>query len=912
MLAADHARFVARARREAARYGSRPLVFLRELVQNARDAGASRVEFVVEERGDGCRIRCHDDGCGMTAEHARQFLFRLYASSKGHVGEAGRFGVGFWSVLRFEPERLVVRSRQAGAAAWGVDFDGGLTSVTTSPPPADFAPGTEVMLERAAPWPDLAAAVRAALREQVRDVRRRDRPGERLSIRLAGEELNAPLALANPSASFEAGAERGVVGLAPAPRVEVFSLGLRVRDAQTLDELLGGPAARAWCAVPGLAPAMVLESARVAPLLSRADLRADAALRRLERRARAALRRLMDAELARLHPPTLGERFSGVFRAWPGVTAFLATLVLGLGVLAAVVGPRRVASEAATNFGPAASAAPAPPLRAPATAVGEVPLSSALGLTREPGVGVVHGDEPAIALRFTPVERSTLLALRRTPAAELRSAPAATHADAAAPRDDPGQVVEWRVRVRVRDGGGAVPLPTAIGTDVARIRPQPTRWLVRAGEPPHAEFAPGFAGWVEYELVAGATDPPPAAVSPRPLPLPARLAEAARVLRTLPVARRPEAALAFVQGALREARDAEAMRRFASAPGADFASRALAAGVGDCDVLNGVLVLLLDGAGLPSRLAVGVVARDGRAEPGLHAWAETHDGERWIALDATRPGAAPAAAPGLQAAPLIAAPAPVEVAVARQPLPPGESAGADRGGWFAAIAGVAVLAAVVLWRRRERRAAVSPGATSVDDLLRGALRHPEAFSGAPAVFDRPLLARAGGGHVSLGEAWREAATGRLYRAGDGSRALVREARARRGVVLDDRSATAATVADALGALDLEAWDERWRAAEAHPVLKQLEQACARHGLRFEARLGPGARIEALPLAARGPRPRLLIGRDSGPWRAFASLPPARATFELARDAVRPLVVPAAQAVPVLRVLARAALAEGAR
>lgn len=908
MLAADHARFVARARREAARYGSSPLVFVRELVQNARDAGASRVEFRVETRGDRCRFHCRDDGSGMTADHARQFLFRLYASSKGHVGDAGRFGVGFWSVLRFEPERLVVRSRQAGAPAWGVDFDGGLTQVRVSPPPADFAPGTEVMIERATPWPDLAAAVRAAVREQVRDVRRRDRPGERLSIRLAGEELNDPLALANPSASFEAGVERGVVGLAPAPRVEVFSLGLRVRDAQTLDELLGGPAARAWCAVPGLAPAMLLESARVAPLLSRADLRTDAALRRLERRARATLRRLMDAELARLHPPTIGERLTGVLRAWPGLAAFLATLILGLGVLAAVLGPRHVEWAPAENF--AATSAVAPTLLPPAlaTPIGEVPLSSALGVAREPGVSVVHGDEPAIALRFTPAARSTLLALRRTPASELLSAPVATRTDTAPPRAEPGQAVEWRVRVRVQGGGGAVPLPTALGTDVGRVRPQPARWLVRAGEPPHAAFATGFADWVEYELVA-ATDPRPAPALP--LSLPARLAEAARVVRRLPLARRPEAALAFVQGVMREARDDEAMRRFTSAPGADFASRAVAAGVGDCDVLNGVLVLLLESAGLPSRLAVGVVARDGRADPGLHAWAETHDGARWIALDATRPAPTVAAAPGLAPSPIVTAVGPVEVA-AGEPVARGDSADAHTGPLLAALAGVAVVAAGLLWRRRERRAAVRAGATSVDELVRGALRHPEAFSGAPAVFDRPLLARVGGGHVSLGEAWREAATGRLYRARDASRLLVREARSRSGIVLDDRSATAATVADALGALDLEAWDERWLAAEAHPVLKQLADACAREGLRFEARLGPGTRIEALPLAARGPRPRLLIGRDAGSWHACASSLPARATFELARGAVRALVVPEALAVPVLRALARAALAEAAR
>ena len=103
--------FRARARQEADRYGPDPWVFVRELVQNARDAGAGQVVFLVEQEDGIERVRCIDDGEGMSFEHARRFLFPLYASSKeGAKNQAGRFGVGFWSVLRFEPASIEIRS----------------------------------------------------------------------------------------------------------------------------------------------------------------------------------------------------------------------------------------------------------------------------------------------------------------------------------------------------------------------------------------------------------------------------------------------------------------------------------------------------------------------------------------------------------------------------------------------------------------------------------------------------------------------------------------------------------------------------------------------------------------------------------------------------------------------------------
>ena len=81
---------------------------------------------------------------GMTFEHAKRYLFALYASSKeSGSGMAGRFGVGFWSVLRFDPGRIVVRSWPRRGAAWEVELDGALTDAVVRAPSERRRHGTE-------------------------------------------------------------------------------------------------------------------------------------------------------------------------------------------------------------------------------------------------------------------------------------------------------------------------------------------------------------------------------------------------------------------------------------------------------------------------------------------------------------------------------------------------------------------------------------------------------------------------------------------------------------------------------------------------------------------------------------------------------------------------------------------------
>ncbi|MDD5306729.1 MAG: ATP-binding protein, partial [Deltaproteobacteria bacterium] len=96
--------FKTRARHEGRRYGEDRMVFLRELAQNARDAGATSVRVTCAHENGELAISFADNGRGMGFAHARRYLFTLYSSSKERErASAGRYGVGFWSVLLFEP-----------------------------------------------------------------------------------------------------------------------------------------------------------------------------------------------------------------------------------------------------------------------------------------------------------------------------------------------------------------------------------------------------------------------------------------------------------------------------------------------------------------------------------------------------------------------------------------------------------------------------------------------------------------------------------------------------------------------------------------------------------------------------------------------------------------------------------------
>ncbi|RLP72684.1 HSP90 family protein [Mycetocola tolaasinivorans] len=228
---------------------SSPQVYLRELLQNGRDAVTARQKFDGAPAGL-LRIspvteadpifRFTDNGVGLTAAQAAELLSTVGRSSKRdevlnlrREDFLGQFGVGLLSCFMVSDE-IVVRSRSAHGDApieWRGHSNGTFSVRELSATEAENLPiGTEISLR---PRPDDAALLSP---ERVRELTER-----------FGRYLPVDVQLEQPDRSWE-------TITVPAPFLEPVAPGSAAEDAQLLlgTELLGArPLASIEIVVPG-------------------------------------------------------------------------------------------------------------------------------------------------------------------------------------------------------------------------------------------------------------------------------------------------------------------------------------------------------------------------------------------------------------------------------------------------------------------------------------------------------------------------------------------------------------------------------------------------------------------------------------------------------------------------------------
>jgi len=122
----------------------RPAAAVKELVENALDAGATKVDILLREGGQAL-IAITDDGCGMTREELLLSLER-HATSKlpdedlWNIHSFGFRGEALPSIASVSRLSLMSRARGAGDA-WQIDVEGG---VLGTPRPVALGQGTRV------------------------------------------------------------------------------------------------------------------------------------------------------------------------------------------------------------------------------------------------------------------------------------------------------------------------------------------------------------------------------------------------------------------------------------------------------------------------------------------------------------------------------------------------------------------------------------------------------------------------------------------------------------------------------------------------------------------------------------------------------------------------------------------------
>ncbi len=189
----------------------RPAAAVKELVENALDAGARHIDVVLRDGGRAL-IAVTDDGCGMTPEELTLAVER-HATSKlpdddlVHISTLGFRGEALPSIGAVA--RLTVTSRPAAAEeAWALSVEGGKLG---KPQPAAHPKGTRVEVR------DLFFATPARLKFLKT---------ARTEVSHAQDTVNR-LAMAHPQVGFTlSDGERKLIGLAPAEG-ELFEVRLK-------------------------------------------------------------------------------------------------------------------------------------------------------------------------------------------------------------------------------------------------------------------------------------------------------------------------------------------------------------------------------------------------------------------------------------------------------------------------------------------------------------------------------------------------------------------------------------------------------------------------------------------------------------------------------------------------------------
>ena len=851
--------FRRRASHEARRYGGDAWVFVRELLQNSRDAGARRVDITVESRDGIDRIVCRDDGDGMSFEHAQKYLFTLYASSKRNQNDAaGRFGIGFWAVLRFEPDEVIVRSCPPGESGWELRLSGDLETIERSK--SSLAAGTEIELVRSAGIVDPEREVWDAIQRDARHLRRRDSGNEILDVRVNSKVATAEIALDPPTLGFSRSGLQGAVALADRPRVDLLAHGLRVRTTATLDELLTGPdrRSRRRSGTPeGLVPRIIIDSRHLQVLMARGDARTDRELRQLVAMGRRGVRRLVRGQLDR--EAGLGTIGRATMRlrellstGWVRKTA--AALAVGV-VLAGGIwwlgGILADGSDGLTGLAPALGA-PKP------VSTEEILRRESADRYRGPAADPLDMVPVRVSLRYEPSPASPMLAVFRVIGLTDggRVAPGPTNSG---PRPYLGSgcgesCLEIALDLDGMSGEIRLPLPTGHLLDpsslevvggLAELRAAADGGplLVVEGPAESVRYRTGPAA--EIQLVAGGSWPA--------LPEPAH--SLSLRLRGLGPAEVAASARDWVrQRVVYDTSDRTVEEhRAAAREGLPFARRCLAVGAGDCDVQNSLLAAVIAGAGVPARLAVGFVGADGLALPGLHAWVEYRgDDGMWRVIDASRGGPVVSPAGGVSTEPRetanrdeIGASTPARVTSSPNPRPTNPTAVG-----MALLLGLLGIGAI--WTLRRRMVLVQLQSTDVPDLaglLRGALARPEAYREVPALFSRRVVPSLGGSPFSLDRARSLARHHRLAVSARSSPLALRTVKA--GLpVIDGSRAEGTAVADALGAIDLDRWSGILDRGREHPLTQHLVEAASGEGETWDVIVVDGLSQEIAVLDGR--------------------------------------------------------------
>lgn len=621
-------------------YGTDPWFFLRELAQNSRDAGAKIIRVKAGHTTENEEILTfEDDGHGMTYSHAVQYLFRLYASSKlREKYSAGKFGIGFWTVLKFNPTKIRIESKTR-KEKWGVMVDAELN--TTRFVPTQLEKGTRITLIRPAgntPAAVFASRVEEALVLNCSYMRRNTRKSGPLPVLFKGKNITVPMKLPGPvSLAFKKRNVEGAVGLGPRPLVRLYARGLPVWHGTTLEELSHTPPARTPRyqreMAEGLAPVFLLNGSNLEVNISRRKVIDNHALQRLRKTAEKNLDKLVELAADSVSPRNFPRRVKDRIKKTAAVVfrspwkSLLATLLLLLPLEFVLLNMFMKTPPAEMDKPPRV-------------------LSMKVEKNRYSGVsGADTGTLKTADISYSPPV-PTWFKLYHAETYEAISGFTQSFTDSHPVSFPPVYCDEETVTVRlntVETGTLLLPQPTGFFLEPAGItldnRPLPFAEYRSFGG---AMLTVPRGGVLQYQccLPERKEAMPPESMErltrlPQGFAIPVFLQKELDNTIHLDTDNKVERAVQLTASLLKYDDSAETSAKYTASDGSgSWFQRVLNAGAGDCDILNGVTVLLLRKMGIPARLVIGLVGDKGTVLPGMHAWTEYWNSEEgWRNVD---------------------------------------------------------------------------------------------------------------------------------------------------------------------------------------------------------------------------------------------------------------------------------------
>jgi hypothetical protein len=619
-------------------YGKDPWFFIRELAQNSRDAGAAFIRVKIGYTSAKEEVLVfEDDGCGMSYDHAVRYLFRLYASSKSNEKyAAGLFGIGFWTVLRFNPGKVIIES-WSNKEQWGVKVDVGAELTTTRTSGHLEHKGTRVTLIRApreTSSREFWEKTRAALVRYCSYLRRSTRKAEPLPVYFSGENITGEMKLPGPvSMRFKTDLVEGAVGLGSRPQVQLYARGLPVWKGTSLEELSHTPPTPSAAKKQhqqeigmgqGLAPVFLLNGYRLEVNISRKRVIDNRNLQKVRKTAEKALAQMVEAAADSISPRGLPRKFLDIIKRKAAFIFGSFTKVLLVSLL--VILPLEVILLH--------SLLKAPQKETPTTSV---TLQADQRYYSGASVRITDPDGPLDLTYHPPI--NTWFKLFTADEYHISSGFLQT-----LDRKEEISFTSfhcWQdgmsVELNTRESG-KIFLPQPVGYKVELNSITLNRVSMgSAGYYPGGELMISIpsGGTIRYRCcpvksleltVLSPAQQKKLTELPGNLFLPFSIEKELQDSVQLDMAKKLKTAMRLTAALLKYDDSIKTAKRYARSPDhRDWFRKVTTIGAGDCDILNGVTALFLRKMGIPAQLVVGFVGNKGKVLPGLHAWTEYFD-----------------------------------------------------------------------------------------------------------------------------------------------------------------------------------------------------------------------------------------------------------------------------------------------